>query len=452
MEKRTVFAVVALVVLGLGAWLTLRAPEKGQRSGPPPRPVAAFKGADVAHLEITNEKQEKTVLDKKGDAWRITSPADQPADQSAVKTLLDGLEKLGFADVVTEAEAKHEELGVKEGKAQKILAKSGTGATLIDAAIGKSVGGFTMLRLVGKNEVWQANGLFPYMLNREPKGWRDHAIFDGKADEVEKLTVEAGGAKATFEKDGDKWKSAGGSPDDLDQGMISGAAQALVSLRATDFADGKKAAEVGLDKPSFTITANMKGGATKTLLVGPLGEDIFVKRADSDQIYTVKKYALDRLARQPADFRDKTLVKAKEADLAAVEITQGADVVALEKSADGKWKLKGGKETDESKVKSLVGGFEAIVGASFATEKDPAKTGLAKPTATIVVKTTDKKTTTLKVGALKDGSDYFVQRVGSPDVLMVKKFVLERVLKKPADLALTKTAAAPAPAATAKKK
>jgi hypothetical protein len=467
MEKRTLFAVVALVVLGLGAWLTLRAPEKGQRSGPPPRPVAAIKAADVAHLELTNEKQEKTVLDKKGDAWRITAPADQPADQSAVKTLLDGLEKLGFADVVTESEAKHEELGVKEGKAQRLVAKSGAGALLADVLIGKSVGGFTMLRVAGKNDVWQANGLFPYMINREPKGWRDHAIFDGQAQasDAEKLTIEegAGANKVTFEKAGDKWKVASASgdapkadagPDDLDQGMIAGAVQSLIGLRANDFADGKKAADVGLDKPAFTITAVVKG-APRTLLVGPLGEDVFVKRADDETIYTVKKYALERLAHRPADFRDKTLVKAKEADLAAVEITMGTETATLEKSGD-KWQLKGGKEVDDGKVKSLLGAFESLVGAGFAAEKDPAKTGLAKPTATVVVRTTDKKATTLKVGALKDNSDYYVQRVGSPDVLLLKKFVAERFLKKAADLAPTKTAAAaPAPAPTggaAKKK
>jgi len=451
MEKRTFFAVVALVVLGLGAWLTLRAPEKGQRSGPPPRPVAAIKATEVAHLELTNEKQEKTVLDKKGDAWRITAPADQAADQSAVKTLTDGLEKLAFADVVTESEAKHEELGVKEGKAQHLVAKSGAGAVLADVLIGKSVGGFTMLRVAGKNDVWQATGLFPYMINREPKGWRDHAILDGNANDAEKLTIEegAGVSKVTFEKAGDKWKvaaasgdapKADASPDDLDQGMIAGAVQSLIGLRATDFADGKKAADVGLDKPAFTITAVLKG-APRTLLVGALGEDVFVKRADSDDIYSVKKYALERIARRPADYRDKTLVKAKAADVAAVEITMGTETAALEKAGDT-WKLKGGKEVDDGKVKSLVGAFENLVGAGFSAEKDPAKTGLGKPTATVVVKTSDKKATTLKVGALKDNSDYYVQRVGSPDVLLLKKFVAERFLKKAADLAPTKTATA----------
>jgi len=38
-------------------------------------------------LEITAEKQEKTVLAKSNDKWRITSPTDWPADQAAVIAL-----------------------------------------------------------------------------------------------------------------------------------------------------------------------------------------------------------------------------------------------------------------------------------------------------------------------------------------------------------------------------
>src|SRR6185503_2001236 len=112
-----------------------------------------------AHLELTTEKQEKTTLDKKDGAWRVTSPHDWPADQAGVKSLLDGLEKLSFGDIVTENKDKHEELGVVDGKAAHLVAKSASGATLADLIIGKAISGFTMVRPAGKDEVWQATGL-----------------------------------------------------------------------------------------------------------------------------------------------------------------------------------------------------------------------------------------------------------------------------------------------------
>src|SRR5690349_4193467 len=115
MERKTLYALVALIVLGAGAYAVLRAPEKGQRVGPPPRPIAQVKGVDLGHLELTNDKGEKTVLDNQGGRWMITAPKNWPADQAAVKTLTDGIEKLGFGDLVSEDKAKFEDLGVVEG-------------------------------------------------------------------------------------------------------------------------------------------------------------------------------------------------------------------------------------------------------------------------------------------------------------------------------------------------
>jgi hypothetical protein len=42
---------------------------------------------------------------------------------------------------------------------------------------------------------------------------------------------------------------------------------------------------------------------------------------------------------------------------------------------------------------------------------------------------------TLKVGAATKDGDYYVQKLGAPDVYRVKKYAVERWLKKSADLA-----------------
>ena len=76
------------------------------------------------------------------------------------------------------------------------------------------------------------------------------------------------------------------------------------------------------------------------------------------------------------------------------------------------------------------------MGGSFFTDR-AAKTGLDKPRATITVETAGGKAT-VKVGALTtDSGDYYVQKDGSKDVVLVKRFAVDRLLKKPADLAPT---------------
>src|SRR5262249_2743553 len=122
MEKRTLYALLGLVALGGIALAVMRSPEKGQRKGPPPRPVAELKATDIGKLELTNDKNEKTALERTGASeWRIKSPGDWKADQQGVKQVLDGLEKLTFADVASENADKQAELGVADGKGARIV-------------------------------------------------------------------------------------------------------------------------------------------------------------------------------------------------------------------------------------------------------------------------------------------------------------------------------------------
>src|SRR5262249_48590616 len=152
-------------------------------------------------------------------------------------------------------------------------------------------------------------------------------------------------------------------------------------------------------------------GKPRTLLIGSTsGDDTHVKAADSATIYTLKKYAVERLHHSPIDYRDKTLVKAKENDIAQVEITTAGQTTSLERAGD-KWKAKKGN-FDDVKVKALVASFDNVAGSGFAPSKDPKTTGLAKPTGSVTVRLKDKSSVTLKIGALtQDKGDYFVQKV-----------------------------------------
>lgn len=444
MEKRTLYALIAVIALGGVAFAVLRAPEKGQRQGPPPRPVPAIKAADVATLELTNDKNEKTVLQKSGSDWRVKEPGDWKADQQAVKQVLDGLEKLSFADVASENVDKQAELGVADGKGARVVAKDGGGKTLADLHVGKSIGGYTMMRVDDKKETWQASGLYPYTVGRAPSGWRDHAIFELTAADIDKLTVEAPGGKLVLTKEagGDKdkpndakWKiveTTGTAPKtsaDLDMTQVNAVVQGISNLHATDFADDKKVDEV---KGKLAITVDAKG-KPHTLWVGfESGDDVYVASSDSPQVYTVKKFSIEHLARKPIDYRDKTIVKAKEADLQSVDITAGSDTTVLTQK-DGKWSAAKGT-ADDSKVKPAVGGFDNFVAASFAEGVDAATAGLKKPSGRAVLHEKGKPPITITVGAATKDGDYYVQKSGSPDIYLVKKYAVDRWMKKTADL------------------
>ena len=117
-----------------------------------------------------------------------------------------------------------------------------------------------------------------------------------------------------------------------------------------------------------------------------------------------------------------------------IVVVNGKDTTTLVKK-DDKWSLDPAAPIDEAKAKALAGGVDSLVGSSFLTDKT-VDAGLAKPRATVTATPKSGPAQVVKVGGVtKDGQDYYVQKDGSKDVLLVKKFAIDRLLKKPADLA-----------------
>lgn len=465
MQQKTLIAVGALVTIAVLAFLTMRAPEKGEHTGPRPRPIAAIKAADVKELELSaNGGKDRVVLHLEGAAWRITAPPfpSNGADQSLVKTALEQLEKIGYGDLVTEKPEKFEDLEVSDGKGAHVVAKDGAGKALFDGWIGKSVSGFTMVRPSAKPEVWQATGLYKYTYARDAKSWRDHTMLDFNKDDVSRLTVEAGGQKLVLDKvaaaaddkpkpgeppQETRWKvvEATVKVDPLDDGVANNLVMSLSTLKAADFDDGAKPADAGLQAPRFRVTATVHGQPMALLVGGIKGDDVFASIDGKPQVFLLHKYMLERVAQKPIDFRDKTLVKAKEDDLTALDITAHGESYTLERDK-GAWKIgrapKGEKgELDPAKIKPVTSAFDDLKGASFAETTDPKVTGMAKPTGMATLHLRDRSTVSIRVGdATPDKTEQYVQKVGSPEVMRVKKYMAERFLKKLSDL--TKTAAA----------
>ena len=57
-----------------------------------------------------------------------------------------------------------------------------------------------MVRVAGKDEVWQVADLFASNFKKEGKSWREHTVFDLKAEEAEKLTLKGGGTQLKLER------------------------------------------------------------------------------------------------------------------------------------------------------------------------------------------------------------------------------------------------------------
>jgi Domain of unknown function (DUF4340) len=446
MNRKSLIAIAAFAVLGLVALFSLRQPEKGEGTADRQRPLAKIAAADLDTIQILQGGVTTTLKRPGGSGGKIsvTTPVAYPADEANAKSAFEQIEKLELGDLVTENKARQAEFQVDDAKALHIIAKSekSGGKVLADLLVGKVVGSGTMVRIAGKDEVWQAGGGLRGAFEHPTADWRDRSITTFSQGDAEMLTVKMkDGSTVIVKKAGgeDKFDLVTSVPklaatDKLDNTVPAGVLSGLSAWKANDFADGAAASVTGLDAPTMTLVVALKGGKNVTALVGNKKSDdeIYVKRADAPQVFVVKKFNLERIYKRPVEFKDKTVCDIAEADLAEVAVTNGADSYTL-LNEGGKWKA-AKFEVDPSRTPSIGGGFKEWKGNGIA-EETPAAVGLAKPKATIVAKSKKGVTCALKLGdESKDKQYVFSQTAKSADIYMLPKWSVDRILVKVDDL------------------
>jgi len=452
MNKKTLIALGAFVVLGIIAIVALRAPEKGERASDRSRPIPSLDVAQITTVDVTKGGV-TTTLKKEGETYRVTAPVAYAADAGNAKAVWEGLGKMDVSDLVTDQPSKQSEFQVDDKDGVRVVAKHDA-QVLADLIVGKSVGAGTMVRLPGKNEIWQASGINRFTFDKPASDWRDKSITTFAAGDAQKLDVATkDGAKLSLKKTGtkegseDKWQVVDSTVkiDKLDNATANGVISALASWKANDFADGAKLTEAGLEPPALTVTVGLKDGKSVSVLLGAKkGEDeLYAKKSDAPQIFLVKKYNVERINKTPVEFRDKTLCNIDGADVTEVSVSAGDKSYALVKSGS-EWKATKPKmEVDASKVTPITNAFKDWKATGFAEDQSAKNNGLAKPKV-ITAKSKDKGAPLcqIKVGdESKDKLSYFVMTGKGNNVLVAPKWSIDRVLVKPDDLKKTTVAA-----------
>jgi Domain of unknown function (DUF4340) len=450
MNKKTLAALGAFVVLAIVALVTLRQPEKGERAGDHPHPIPAITTAEITSIDVTKNGVTTTIKNESG-TYKVTAPVAYPADSAAAKAAFEGLGKMDVSDLVTQQPDKQAEFEVDDKSGVHLVVKHDA-KVLADFIVGKGVGAGTMVRLAGSNDVWRASGITKFMYDKGPSDWRDKGIVTYLLTDAEKLDV-AGkdGSKISLKKTGtkegteDKWEVVSSTVkiEKLDNSVANGMAMALSNWKTNDFADGVTLTAAGLEPPSLTVTVGLKGGKSVALLVGgKKGEDeLYVKKADAPQIFLVKKYGIEKVNKAAIEFRDKTLCDLAADDLTEVAVSAGDRSFTLVKSGS-EWKAtKPAKlELDGSKATPIAGAFKELKGTAFAEDQSLKDNGLAKPKL-ITVKGKGKGAAAgcaIRVGdETKDKVSYFVASGTTgkaTDVYLAPKWSLDRILVKPDDL------------------
>jgi hypothetical protein len=381
MSRRLVAAVIAFGSAALVALIAQRRPAPGAQSSATAPPRAAAGSFDELIVEragarTTISKQSHGQGRGQGDAYWVTAPLTYAADPGAAPAAFEAIEKLDASSVVTTRAARYAELGVEltgddkaRGIAVSVARAGGAGAhptasarALLALVIGKTVGTGTMVRVRGANgadPVWQVNGDLRALFDKSTADWRDRSVTTFAVADAREIAIDArDGARIVLRTSAagpaageasphprpasaPKWQVVQSSQEmaAIDDAVPNEIVSTMADLKASDFADGATPAASGLAPPRLTVTVTLQNGEKDLLLVGDdtTADEVFVKTPDSAQIFRVKHFNADRIARRPIQFGRKLLCDLPEAEIDAISVANGANSFALARAA-GAWR------------------------------------------------------------------------------------------------------------------
>jgi hypothetical protein len=271
---------------------------------------------------------------------------------------------------------------------------------------------------------------------------------------LDTLTVTRAGATTTLVKDGAKYKVTAPVAAAADDVAAKAAFDAVAKLELGDLVSENKTkhAEFEVDdvKAVHVVAKSAKGGGAggavlADLLVGKsTGSGTMVRLAGQDQVWLADAGLRPTLDKSPTDWRDKSITTfaADDAQIVTVKAKDGG--VAIAKKAgktsagagtEDKWDLVTSvpqiDKIDNSIPSGIVSTLSAFKTNDFADGAAPATTGLDAPALTVTVTLKGGKNVTVLIGNKKGDDDFYVKAGDAPQVFLVKKYLLDRVDKRP---------------------
>jgi Domain of unknown function (DUF4340) len=277
--------------------------------------------------------------------WRITRPLAARADSAAVDRLLDSLvnlEKSRTLEQVVPAE-----VGLDRPRAEVGLTTAGgKRETLLQVGAAVPTGGETIVAVAGHPEAYVVGDTLVTDLRKKPGDWRDHQVFHGDRDRIERVSWTLGGApRVVLAKRGDRFWLESPLVDRADRDQVEKLLSDLTGLSAETFLEAPAAGrpgapagpnasaapaappsqqQLGLDPPRAVVEAVLAGqpqpfrvdlGATHAPPATPppaqpgspdAGAKLTWARAEGTAFETRTGLA-DTLAKPPAEWRSPLL-------------------------------------------------------------------------------------------------------------------------------------------------
>lgn len=236
---------------------------------------------------------------KRGDEWRITSPADVRADFSGVESLVS---RLSTAQMKALAEAEPKDLKKYGLDKPAATVRLGTGSAQASLAIGSAAQeGSVYARDVSRPAVFTIESSLLDELKKDAGEFREKDLFDARSFNATRIELTRGGQTAAFEKqktknkegqEEEKWRQVLPSQRDVDSAKVDSLVSSITAVRADSFVDST--AKTGLDKPELAVVVKFDEGRKEDRVAfGRSGADAFASRSGEPGAAKIGAQALD---------------------------------------------------------------------------------------------------------------------------------------------------------------
>jgi hypothetical protein len=449
-----------VVLLGLGGYIYWGQPGPSSDVANKQEKLFTVDSTKIEELKVKSESGDVTALKKDNGAWQVVAPIAVSASENDASSIVNGVAGLDVDRVVDENPTDLKEYGLDSPRLE-VEFKADGGKTAGKLLVGGKTptGGNLFAKRDDQKRVVLIGQFNEATFNKSTFDLRNKAIMKFDRAKVDGADLNVSGKVAEFAKANGEWTMSKPRQARADFSALEGLLGHLESLQmksivATDPlpADLKK---YGLDKPEATVNLHL-GSARATLLVGGKLDEatVYVRDSSKPDVYAVDGAAAADFKKAADDYRKKELFDFRAFSATHVEITRNGQTIVLDRVKAAK---EGEADTwhrtsptvgdpERTKVETLLAGLADIRATSFVDT--PAKTGLDKPTLTIVAKFDEgKKEERVVFG--KNGADVYAARRDDPGASKVDAEKFDEANKNLDEVLKDAPPPAPAPAAAA---
>ncbi len=447
--------------------------------------------ANIAKVELYSgtKPDQKVVLEKKDDTWRVASQFNAPADAKTTEDLVQKILGMkGEFRGTAESDEKLANYDLKDDQAFFVVAyKTGEDKPVVDLRVGKApdyksvfvrraddkkvyVESVNLKREAGVTEPPSGENApksAPTEDTTVPKStkWIKKDLLQIEKDKITKLALTTPDKALSFERvekpkpekpattegestEGEKpaepakpeyeWKLAsGGFGPAFSQPSLQTLLGAFAAVNVTDVLDPAKKAEYGLEAPLFKAVISVDGQKDTVLLGGRPKLDgdpyVMIEGAADGLVYKMDKYKFDQVFPKGTPLFTLPGLTLKKEDMTKVEVAgpQGRIVLA---PADGGWKVTEPAldlDVQKTAVDNLVGALASLKPADYAD--GTVDVGALATTITVTMK--DGASHSVKIGGEAKGVDGSYVRIdGNPANLVLAKAEITKLTVAPRDL------------------